>query len=281
MSNISGSLSQITGMPFLLLATITYLCTANMIRFSRVRQMQRTFGYQDRASLANMTLEDAQKIQNYLYKLEFPWLMQKSLEFALFRTYGIPSVSKLLVQTTQLSDPKSASKRVEDTKILVIQFMTQAPTADLAMGAIARMNYIHSLYQKSGRISNDDMLYTLSLFALEPIRWIARYEWRELNDMEKCSIGVFWKAMGDAMRIDFQELTSVETELRDGLDWLTKLEAWSISYEEKYMVADINNKITADQTSNVLLWKVPNRMRGLGVQAISSLMDRRLRKAMM
>jgi len=32
------------------------------------------------------------------------------------------------------------------------------------------------------------MLYTLSLFALEPIRWVNRYEWREMTPMEVCAM---------------------------------------------------------------------------------------------
>lgn len=50
------------------------------------------------------------------------------------------------------------------------------------------MNYLHSLYQKSGKISNDDMLYTMSLFVLELERWIREYEWRSLTPMEICAM---------------------------------------------------------------------------------------------
>jgi hypothetical protein len=49
------------------------------------------------------------------------------------------------------------------------------------------MNYIHSQYQKAGKISNEDMLYTLSVFITEPIRWINDYEWRPMTDMEVCA----------------------------------------------------------------------------------------------
>ena len=41
--------------------------------------------------------------------------------------------------------------------------------------------------RQKGFISNDDFLYTLGLFALEPIRWVERYEWRSLSLMEKCA----------------------------------------------------------------------------------------------
>lgn len=49
------------------------------------------------------------------------------------------------------------------------------------------MNYLHSRYQKAGKISNDDMLYTLSLFVLEVERWVGLYEWRSLTPLEICA----------------------------------------------------------------------------------------------
>lgn len=39
-------------------------------------------------------------------------------------------------------------------------------------------------YQKSGRILQDDLLYTLSVFITEPITWIKKFEWRDLTEME-------------------------------------------------------------------------------------------------
>ena len=44
------------------------------------------------------------------------------------------------------------------------------------------------IYQKQGLISNDDLLYTLALFAIEPWRWIDQFEWRTLTDMEVCAL---------------------------------------------------------------------------------------------
>ena len=47
-----------------------------------------------------------------------------------------------------------------------------------------------SVYQKAGKINNDDMLYTLSLFVLETDRWIRMYEWRAMTSMEVCAMCV-------------------------------------------------------------------------------------------
>ena len=46
--------------------------------------------------------------------------------------------------------------------------------------AIARLNEIHGKYN----ILNDDFLYTLSLFVVEPIKWVNKHEWRQLEQIE-------------------------------------------------------------------------------------------------
>ena len=66
-----------------------------------------------------MTNVDAQAIIMYLLELEFPRLYYTSLQFALFKTYGIPTISKLLVATKEFSTSKKASKRYADTTILI------------------------------------------------------------------------------------------------------------------------------------------------------------------
>lgn len=115
-----------------------------------------------------MTDNNAFLIQKNIGELEFPFIFEKALQFALFRTYGIPSISNLLVATAQSTT--TACKRYTDTEVLIREFMGYAPTSARALEAIGRMNYIHSGYQRCGKITKDDMLYTLSLFVVEPIR---------------------------------------------------------------------------------------------------------------
>ncbi|KAL9034914.1 MAG: hypothetical protein Q9214_006825 [Letrouitia sp. 1 TL-2023] len=228
-----------------------------------------------------MTDTDAFEIQLVLAELEFPFTFEKALQFALFRTYGIPSISKLLVSTAQFSSAATASKRYTDTVVLIREFVSFKPAAERSLEAISRMNYIHSVYQNAGKISNDDMLYTLSLFAAEPVRWIARYEWRALEDFERCALGTYWKSLGDAMGISYEPLRSSGKGWVDGLEWLEDMMAWSETYEKASMVPHEDNRTTADQTIAILLWEVPSALKGFGKNLVSALMDDRLRVAMM
>ena len=67
---------------------------------------------------------------------------------------------------------------------------------------------------------------------------------------------------------------------RDGLHWFEEIDAWSNEYEKRYMVPDQGNHDTAECTTKILLWLVPQFAKTVGKQAVCVLMDDRLRKAM-
>lgn len=269
--------SRYTDTRYVVAALIAYPIVCRALRYRRLRQTRRSYPYTP-STFAAMTDNDARAIQTVIGELEFPFIFEKALQFALFRTYGIPSISKLLASTTQLSDPTTSCKRYSDTSILISEFVAHSPTSERSRQAIARMNYIHSVYQKAGKISNEDLLYTLSLFACEPVRWINRYEWRQLESFEVCAIGTFWKSIGDAMEIGYEALG---TEWRDGLEWWGDIKTWSEEYEKENMVPAETNHITAEETTNILLWPVPTRVKGYARYILYCLMDERLRRAMM
>jgi hypothetical protein len=125
------------------------------------------------------------------------------------------------------------------------------------------------------------MLYTLGLFAVQPVRFIQKYEWRDLTDVEKCAIGTFWKSVGDGLEVSYDKLPSGKTGFRDGLQWLEEIMAWSDAYEEKCMVPDAKNREVADQTAAVLVYLVPKPFQHIGLKFVSFMMDDRLRKAML
>ncbi len=269
---------------YLLVLLIAYPTLVALFRYQRLRQTLGRYPYTTRRSFSSMTNEHAFYIQQILGEVEFPFTYEKALQFALFRTYGIPSVSTLLIQTSEFSEKATATKRYVDTTVLVGEFAGYHPQSERSIEAVGRMNYIHHQYRKSGKILDDDMLYTLSLFAGEPVRWIDKYEWRQLEDFEKCAMGTFWKSMGDAMGIGYENLKSGGKDgegWRDGLEWLEEVMEWGLEYEKKCMVPDESNRKTAEQTVAILLWGVPKAMKLYGRMAVSALMDDRLRAAMM
>ncbi|OQE31015.1 hypothetical protein PENFLA_c002G04341 [Penicillium flavigenum] len=117
-----------------------------------------------------MTAHDAWAIQRDVLTLEFPFIGGQGLQYGLFKTYGISTISKLLIETGQLSTPTKAAKRYADTGCLFTEWIDNAPGSERANAAFVRLNFLHSHYQKADTISNDDMLYTLAVLALEPER---------------------------------------------------------------------------------------------------------------
>jgi len=110
-------------------------------------------------------------------------------------------------------------------------------------------------------------------------RWIGKYEWRSLNDMEICAIATFWKSMGDAMDINYEPLG--RTKWTSGLEFYADLKSWAEQYEKDYMVPAQTNKKTADELVPLLLFFVPEVARGAAKNVIGVLMTARLRKSMM
>ena len=143
------------------------------------------------------------------------------------------------------------------------------------------MNYLHKSFRKSGKISDSDMLYTLSLFALEPSRWVEKYEWRCLTELELCACGTFWKSLGDAMMIPYLELPSCATGWQDGLHWLNEVREWSLGYEEAHMVPAKTNRDLANAHLNVLFTNMPNWVIAIGKKSVTVLLGEGLRKAFM
>lgn len=237
-----------------------------------------SFAYRD---LASMTVIEAHNIQNQLVEYEFPKVFSTSVFFALFKTYGILSISQLLLATGQLATTETASKRAADTGIILTEVILNRPESSRTIDGIARMNYLHGLYRRSGKISDNDMLYTLSLFALEPLRWVDRFEWRRITRIERCATGAYWQYMGDCMEISFSALPSFATGWKDGTQFLAELEIWSISYEIQHMIPSESNCVLAQDTLDIASFNLPVFIRPTAQQFALAVLDSRLRKAMM
>ncbi|KAI8136658.1 hypothetical protein BJV82DRAFT_647111 [Fennellomyces sp. T-0311] len=148
-------------------------------------------------SVALHSLEIAEEVFNLTSRREFPFILQTSLELALFRTYAVPTISKLLYATGEFT--RNTRKRAEDTELILLEIGDAYTHIEVASRknpnlsqedilqqrrrqehAIARLNEIHGKYN----ILNDDFLYTLSLFVVEPMKWVNKHEWRQLEQIE-------------------------------------------------------------------------------------------------
>jgi hypothetical protein len=109
--------------------------------------------------------KDFVKILNDFATLQNPFLTKKSLQFALFRTFGIPSISKILKNTKEFE--RNCEKRYQDTELFIAEFSENFGTKR-EENARKILNQIHGMHN----IQQKDYLYTLSVFVLEPVRWV-------------------------------------------------------------------------------------------------------------
>ena len=163
---------------------------------------------------------------------------------------------------------------------MITEFILNEPESVRAIDAIARVNYLHDRFRRAGKISDDDMLYTLSVFALEPVRWTELYEWRSLTVVERCAMGVFWKDVGDMMDIPLDRLSHSESGWKNGLQWLEDLHQWSLQYESEHMVHSLSNSRLAESTFDIALHNVPAMFRPVCRRAATVVIEPRLRAAM-
>lgn len=60
---------------------------------------------------------DYHEIYRILAVHEFPWDMNQSLSFALYRTYAVPSIGRLLYETSEFT--QRTQKRYDDTALIL------------------------------------------------------------------------------------------------------------------------------------------------------------------
>lgn len=156
--------------------------------------------------------------------------------------------------------------------------MTSPPSSERALHAIARMNFLHSRYRQEGSISNEDLLYTLSVFVTEPPRFVRLYEWRPMNEMELCAYGVFWKALGDAMGIEYKGLLAHET-WRDGIEWADDVTAWAKRYEADVMKPSAIAHKPAEALIPIITYWLPWFAKPFGQEIVCVLIGDRVREA--
>ena len=131
-----------------------------------------------------------QEIAYLLTCYEFPWDIERSLEFALFRTYAVPSISRLLSKTGEFT--RRPRKRYDDTELILAEILENGFDSQRGQAALRRMNQMHARFP----ISNSDFLYVLSTFIYEPIRWIDQFGWRALTENERLAIFIYYRELG-------------------------------------------------------------------------------------
>jgi hypothetical protein len=172
--------------------------------------------------------------------IEFPWDYNQSLSFALFRTYAVPSIGRLLAETGEFAE--RVQKRYDDTSLILDAIVEHGFTSTQGRGAIRRMNQMHGAYP----ISNEDFLYVLSTFVVVPIRWIESFGWRRLSEHEKVAAANYYRKLGRHMGM--KDIPGTYQEFARYLD----------DYEAEHFAYDAGARGVADSTLGLFATFPPN-----------------------
>lgn len=203
--------------------------------------------------------EDHQRIVHLLVGYEFPWDMRRALEMALFKTFSSPSISSLLQKTKEFNH--AGQKRYDDTGLLISEFFKHGYDSVEGTLAIERINHLHQQYP----ISNDDYLFVLSTFVLDPINWMNNYAWRAMTSRECEALYLFWKKVGERMGIN------------DIPDTLSQLKEFANQYTVSVVAYDEKNKKMAEATLNIIKRWVPKGFRWMVYPAVNALINDSMR----
>jgi hypothetical protein len=204
---------------------------------------------------------DHQRIAYLSICYDFPWDTTRSLEFALFRTYCVPRMTRILVGTGEFT--RRAQKRYDDTVLILAEMLEYGYESERGRAAMRIMNRLHSLYP----IENVDFLYTLSTFIFEPIRWNARFGWRPLSEHEKLAAYYYWRAVGRRMNI------------KDIPDTFEAFEQFNVAYEREHFIYGDTNRHIADRTLEVFLSWYPSLFSPVVASVVYAMLDEPVRAA--
>ncbi|WP_323793434.1 oxygenase MpaB family protein [Nocardioides sp.] len=174
------------------------------------------------------------EIYRNLATLEFPWDMNQALSFALFRTYAVPSIGRLLDATGEFEH--ATQKRYDDTSLLLEVPLLEGFESERGKAAVRRINQMHKMYD----ISNDDMLYVLSTFVVVPKRWIDDYGWRAMTRAEVDSSVRYYQGLGRHLGI--KQVPASYDEFADLMD----------DYERERFAYDPGSRRVADATMDLM-----------------------------
>ncbi|KAK0187619.1 hypothetical protein F5146DRAFT_934024 [Armillaria mellea] len=198
-------------LPLLASVVLVYLATVRYLRYRRLHAVQARI----RASAKEPSPSEAQSALQGALLYDMPFFTRLGAQVALLKTYGIPSISALLLTTGEFFYGKKVHKKALLISTFIscpLEYSSTTAQSIPCLGprgniALARANWLHSRYKIMG-------IYF----------WLARFDWRPYSPEEaKCNF-LMWKDIGRRMNI------------KEIPETLEELEEWSKEYESTHMI---------------------------------------------
>lgn len=121
---------------------VGYLGIVQVLRFKRLQALEKRWA----SKIDTLSYVEALEIVRAGHYFEHPFLITLSLSMALFQTYAIPTISKLLAATGQLSSPTCVGRRAEDTVVLLTEALVHGLDSERGSTAVARSDQLSRSY---------------------------------------------------------------------------------------------------------------------------------------
>jgi hypothetical protein len=183
-----------------------------------------------------------------------------------FLSLSCISIAEVLSHSGQFEF--EASKRYSVTDLLMREMWENEDGVYSERGQIAvqRTNAIHAQYGDS--ITNDDMLFTLAGFMLEPSRVMQRFATRRLLQNEVESGYLVWKEIGEAMGI--RDIPATVEKANDAYD----------QYEDRKQAWSASGQALTEAAMNMIVEELPAVLRPVAKVAVCALLDEGLLRAL-
>lgn len=193
--------------------------------------------------------------------LDFWSEMRLGFNLGFYRTFTIPAIAELLVQTGEITG--RTRKRAEDTALVILEMVANGLNHPRGRDALRVMNRAHACWT----ISNDDLRYVLGCFCLVPLDWIDRYGWRRVEPNERMAAWLWWRDVAHHMNI--RDLPTTLTEYQD----------WFADYERDRARPSRACATLMHATHHLLVGRFPRPMAPLVRPMVTELLDEPLRQA--
>ena len=191
-----------------------------------------------------------------IYYHRYPYPFRFGSYLALLRSLTIKPLVTQLYPQTQLNH--QTYERLMRTRQLIRTLIYFGLKSDKGQTAIATINRAH----QAVIANNDDYLYVLSTFFLEPFRWNTSFQKQIISTQDQQKVVDFWCAVGEQMPI--------KGLFTDTNTWLV----FQQQYESEYMgYSDEGSELATRSIDELIKQAAPFGLRNLAQQVLIATTD--------
>ncbi|MFK4184319.1 oxygenase MpaB family protein [Streptomyces sparsogenes] len=203
--------------------------------------------------------EKAQLTYRRLALVDFPEDLRLGLNLAFYRTFGVPTIARVLVGTGKMT--RSPRARAKATGELMYTLIEHGLDSSAGRDAIVALNRLHSGLP----VGEEEFVYVLAAFCVAPVRWIDRHSWRTTTAEEKNASYGFYAGLAQRMHINLLPRSYSE------------LASWMDKFEEQHFAVTGEGQALMDATRGLLAARFPRLVVPLVRFGADALLDERLR----